>query len=85
LGEQAGWFALVGGNRHQAMWMATREQVHHLDQRCDSKWFNINEEEAIWVEWWSGALQLWYVRATMRCRADGRIHEPTHIYLSIPA
>ncbi len=27
LGNAAGWFALVGGNTHQAMWMATREQV----------------------------------------------------------
>jgi hypothetical protein len=27
LGPKAGWFATVDGNRHQAMWMATREQV----------------------------------------------------------
>jgi hypothetical protein len=27
LGPDAGWFAVVGGNKHQAMWMATREQV----------------------------------------------------------
>lgn len=27
LGPHTGWFAVVGGNLHQAMWMATREQV----------------------------------------------------------
>ena len=39
------WF-----NRHQGMWMATREQVYHLDERCNSQFFNINEETAVWVE-----------------------------------
>jgi hypothetical protein len=32
------------------MWMATREQVYHLDERCNSRFFNINEESAVWVE-----------------------------------
>lgn len=32
------------------MWMATREQVYHLDERCNSRFFNVNEETAVWVE-----------------------------------
>lgn len=27
--------------------------------RCKGRFFNIDEANAIWVEWWSGALQLW--------------------------
>ncbi len=80
LGEKAGWFALVGGNRHQAMWMGTREQVHHLDGRCNSGWFTIDEEQAVWVEWWSGALQLWYVRV----RSHSFVDIPFLILLLLP-
>jgi len=53
----AGYFAKVTGNTHQAMWMATREQVMHFDNRCDSGFFRITPGP--WVEFWSGALQLW--------------------------
>jgi hypothetical protein len=33
--------------------------VYHLDDRCKGKFFSIDEAHAVWVEWWSGALQLW--------------------------
>ena len=41
---------LLSFNRHQGMWMATREQVYHLDERCNSRFFNVNGETAVWVE-----------------------------------
>ena len=37
-------------DRHQGMWMATREQVYHLDERCNSGFFSIHEETVEWVE-----------------------------------
>jgi hypothetical protein len=33
--------------------------MYNLDARCVGGWFNITNEDASWVEFWSGALQLW--------------------------
>lgn len=37
--------------------MGTREQLYHFDKRCLEGFFNI--KPGPWVEFWSGALQLW--------------------------
>lgn len=46
----AGYFASVYGNKHQAMWMGTREQLYHFDTRCEGGFFNI--QPGSWVEFW---------------------------------
>lgn len=47
----AGWWAQVTGNPHQAMWMATREQIYNFESRCESGFLKLKHpREAEWVE-----------------------------------
>ncbi len=57
--DGAGWWGYVTGNTHQAMWMATREQLYNLDDRCQDGFVRLkNPDGASWVEvrsvssWW---------------------------------
>ncbi|EWM29504.1 hypothetical protein Naga_100601g2 [Nannochloropsis gaditana] len=63
----AGWWAQVTGNPHQAMWMATREQIYNFESRCESGFLKLKHpREAEWVEFHSGALQVRHMSGAWR-------------------